>query len=146
MNKLTDAEIIKAFEAHFEQEQACKSCTLQDDGDCCVTLLENACDLINRQKAEIEELRKEFTADAEYFASEYDSKIKAEAIKEFAERVKPILEKMFDLMVNDDESNCIVTHCEKPSSIPCMNELCIRENKEIWLTKIDNLVKEMVGD
>ena len=44
--------------------------------------------LINRQKAEIEELRKGFTADADYFASEYDSKIKSEAIKEFAERLK----------------------------------------------------------
>ena len=43
---------------------------------------------INRQKAEIEELRKGFAADMDYFASEYDSKIKAEAIKEFAERLK----------------------------------------------------------
>lgn len=43
---------------------------------------------INRQKAEIEELKKGFSADMDYFASEYDTKIKSEAIKEFAEMLK----------------------------------------------------------
>lgn len=41
--------------------------------------------LINRQQAEIEELKKVVIDD---YASEYDSKIRAEAIKEFAERLK----------------------------------------------------------
>ena len=50
-----------------------------------IRLLEMA---LNERVAEIEELRKGFTADADYFASEYDSKIKAEAIKEFAQKVK----------------------------------------------------------
>ena len=44
-------------------------------------------DLINRQQAEIEELKKVVIDD---YASEYDSKIRAEAIKEFAERLKDL--------------------------------------------------------
>ena len=42
---------------------------------------------INRQQAEIEELKKVVIDD---YASEYDSKIRAEAIKEFAERLKDL--------------------------------------------------------
>ena len=53
---------------------------------------------------------------------------------------------MFVLMIDDDEGKCIIENCKKHSSVPCMNEYCIKENKEAWLTKIDNLVKEMVGD
>lgn len=48
-------------------------------------LMEDALDLINRQKAEIEDLKKVVVDD---YASEYDGKIKAEAIKEFAKRLK----------------------------------------------------------
>jgi signal recognition particle GTPase len=79
-------------------------------------------DLIKCQKAENEELRKGFTADADYFASEYDSKIKSEAIKGFAEEfekrciasgvypavTKNILKKLVKerTEVKDDESVC----------------------------------------
>lgn len=56
MNKLTDEQIVKALEAHFEKEQACRNCPLKEDGYCCATLLENAFDLINRQKVENERL------------------------------------------------------------------------------------------
>lgn len=70
--------------------------------------------------AEIEELRKGFTADADYFASEYDSKIKSEAIKEFAER---FTDKADLIKVNAFDSKWAISQED-----------------------IDNLVKEMVGD
>jgi hypothetical protein len=48
--------------------------------------------LINRQKAEIEDLKKVVIDD---YASEYDNKIKAEAVKEFAERLEENLGELF---------------------------------------------------
>lgn len=50
--------------------------------------LNSAHSLIKRQRAEIEDLKKAFNVDFDRFASEYDSKIQAEAIKEFAEKLK----------------------------------------------------------
>ena len=76
-------------------------------------------DLISRQQAEIEELKKVVIDD---YASENDSKIRAEPIKEFAERLK--------LKIDIDL-------CE---AIECSDYL-------YNLPKlIDNLVKEMVGE
>ena len=88
---MTDNEIINALDCcHSELGNMCSICPLFDpDNDYCEDELhKNALNLINRQKAEIEELKKGFTADADFFASEYDSKIKSEAIKEFAEELK----------------------------------------------------------
>ena len=88
---MNDNDIIKALEICLGSMD-CPNCPyvdlIIDDLHCDDKLLKDVLDLINRQKAEIEELRKGFTADMDYFASEYDSKIKSEAIKEFAERLK----------------------------------------------------------
>ena len=83
---MTDNETIKALECCGETPK-CRECPYSQK---CKYLLKDTIDLIRRQKAEIEELRKGFIADMEYFASEYDSKIKAEARKEFAERLKKV--------------------------------------------------------
>ena len=87
---MTDNEIIKTLECCTYQHGRCTSCPLYAEvvTGCQSTLFDNALYLINRQKAEIEELKKGFTADADFFASEYDSKIKSEAIKDFAKELK----------------------------------------------------------
>ena len=108
---MTDNEIIKALEcckeAKLNQDCLDLKCPFATEYGCNIDkedLRNEALDLINRQKAEIErylhsikllekdveELKKGFTAAADYFASEYDNQIKAEAIKEFAERLKKV--------------------------------------------------------
>jgi hypothetical protein len=84
---MDDNDIIKAFEccSNAETITDCGICPYYKKG-CLDKVHADAIDLINRQKAEIEELRKGFAADMDYFASEYDSKIKSEAINEFAEK------------------------------------------------------------
>lgn len=83
-------------------------------------------DLINRQKAEIEQLEK----DKESFANSYakaiarNLTIKAEAVKEFAERLK---EKAVDVGICDAQGNGY------------------GGATVILIGDIDNLVKEMVG-
>ena len=72
--------------------------------------------LINRQQAEIEELKKVVIDD---YASEYDSKIRAEAIKEFAERMKQ------KMLVSPYDVNLFAPYTDN---------------------LIDNLVKEMTGE
>lgn len=73
--KLTDEEIIKRL------ERCVKRGNRNYDTDIVL-------DLIDRQKAEIEDLKENYTLDFEKMESEYDSNIKAEAYKEFAKRLK----------------------------------------------------------
>ena len=75
---MTDKEVIKALECCNKDD--CDNCP-NDFGNCYANLAGYALDLTNRQKAEIERLRKY------YFAHAYDE-CHNEAIKEFAERLK----------------------------------------------------------
>ena len=94
---MTDNEIIKAFEHYVNFE--CALCQFKTDTGCNEDCLDNVLDLINRQKAEIEMLQGEIdkqyeTAEANVRAEIADGgtschwcegKVKAEAIKAFAE-------------------------------------------------------------
>lgn len=163
-NKFTDNEIMKALGCCCVSE--CDECPYDEQTACVEILKEGTLALINRQKAmidgliagketlqkalcdknaEIERLQRQLQEGIDL--SDTALKIvKSEARKELAEKVKPILREMFDLMMDDYEGKCIVENCKKHSSIPCMNEYCIKENREIWETKIDNLVKEMESE
>ena len=125
-NKMTDKdkEIAQTLKNHIEAED-CVTC--ESFGKCNEFLLtKDTLDLINRQKAEIERLKREneilsVNADTAFqdglneardlYATEVENEIKAEAVREFAEKLKDIYS------VHDG----------------------------LHLT-IDNLVKEMVGD
>ena len=136
-NKLTDNEIIKALECCIPQHnnnKTCEDCPLdthraKTDGLWCDTILmQNALDLINRQKAEIfalnarlegsQEVNKILKAEIERLKEKYElvyqpkAMVRAEAIKAFAERLKGKLS--FGKYIQPDQ--------------------------------IDNLVKEMLGE
>jgi hypothetical protein len=126
-NKFTDAEIIKALECCINDDDdlfACvnKACPFMDYKTgkrygCTYYMLKAVLSLINRQKAEIERLQA--IVDSFTDIGKLYSEIKAEAIKEFAERLKA--EFLGDeQIVNIAWANAI--------------------------NHIDNLVKEMVGD
>lgn len=112
---MTDNEIIKAL-------SFCGGINYMDDcpeesEDCYCNIAKYAFNLINRQKAEIEKLEKRNIKNCRNWQSKYNS-LRAEAIKEFAERYKALLETE-------------LAWCE------CVDDI----------TKpLDNLVKEMVGD
>ena len=72
-------------------------------------------------QAEIERLKESLNIELENFATEYDNKIKAEAYKEFAERLKKQVYKVY-----------------KGGIHPTVEDEFIYE--------IDNLLKEMVGE
>lgn len=58
MQKLTDEEIIEAYKLHLKgSATACEDCPINDD-DCERTLTNSVLELINRQKTEIEKLKK----------------------------------------------------------------------------------------
>ena len=85
---MTDNEIIKALEIHADNEADCSGCPIyhSDTGETCVyELSQNALDLINRQKAEIERLQSIIDC---YEEISGNKKARAEAITEFAERLK----------------------------------------------------------
>ena len=120
MNTMTDNDIIKALECCRDGD--CKNCTFDE---CTTGLLDKgiALDLINSQKAEIERLV-EHTKEGIYLAKQLPEMLElaqAEAIKEFAERLK---------------WKATATH----------KTVAGHYRYEITNDFIDTLVKEMVGD
>ena len=79
---MTDNEIIRVLECCTTNGVSCKDCPafVKVDRSNCKKYFRGALDLINRQKAEIERLKKGWKADVILTAN-----IKSEAIKEFAE-------------------------------------------------------------
>jgi len=88
--KLNDEEIIQSLRQCASDEGGCVGCVLKDMhcANCIRRLQAESLNLINRQKAEIEKLQEEFLLIFEKMESEYDAKIKAEACKEFADKLK----------------------------------------------------------
>lgn len=88
---MTDAEIIKALECCKDNSFnnfSCEKCSYHGTRGCCVNnLCEDALALINRQDAEIERL-KDMVSQNEGALPRYEALIRAEAVKEFAERLK----------------------------------------------------------
>lgn len=135
---MTDNEIIKALE-RCSTNYNCGDCPYYCNAeDCPDPLMNDALDLINRQKAEIERLKKEVEDkeraynDEFCLRKEWQSKCrellkdkqttKFEAIKEFAERLKE------EMRLDDDcKYDCAQCHYDCKDYIPF----------------IDNLVKEM---
>ena len=142
---MTDKEIIKALECCILGDcQGCFYCDT-DQLRCKDDLMQNALDLINRitdqlnsaingqetlqgyvdkQDKEIERLKANLNVELDNFASEYDSKIKSEAVKEFAEK---LTENLSDCDTVIDGYRC--------------GYYCWDVRYEI-----DKLVKEMVGE
>ena len=125
---MTDNEIIKALEC-CKTGDDCKGCPYCVNGlyTCGEHFNEDMLDLINRQKAEIENMNNLVVYNATC-ATKLQLKLveaKAEAVKEFAERLK---EKAVDVGICDAQGNGY------------------GGATVILIGDIDNLVKEMVGE
>lgn len=131
---MTDEQIIKAYERCFTlgfDESACYECPFYTaTAKCTEDLRDSALDLINRQKSEIESLKQIIDEqDKEILKLQkriifwredlnyQPEKIKSEAIKEFAERLKSVQTQGF-----------------------------WEENAYVSVNDIDNLVKEMTEE
>lgn len=103
MKKFTDEQIIKALECCSTdvRENPCPKCAFYNKHRCSTLMLNAVSDLINRQNAEIERLKRIIDEkDKEILGLQkriifwredlnyQPEKIKSEAIKEFAERLK----------------------------------------------------------
>ena len=127
---MTDNEIIKSLECCVKDgyPYGCKDCQYHNL-NCNEQLDADALDLINRQKVEIERLERDvFTYKIRWAKAESrETKAKAEAIKEFAERLK-----------------------EKAHTTPVFDSYCSKTYMgnvlKVYVADIDNLVKEMVGE
>ena len=97
---MTDEQIIKALETcakNRDSDAYCHECPYFNDSYCLDKMIADALDFIKSQNAEIERLKVEcgkaqyekYRADFEEFRAE----IKADAVKEFAERLKAKFDK-----------------------------------------------------
>lgn len=122
---MTDSEIIKGLERC--KNGLCVGCHFGAvAADCLTIMTTNVLDLISHQKAEIERLKEKNESLETLVLSygDYVTKTRAEAIKEFAERLK---ENKIDIDVSFDYGKTIYTE-----AVPVI--------------ELNNLVKEMVGD
>lgn len=123
---MTDNDIIKALECCLNLDckkspmEICDPCPYFHEGNCTYLLKENALNLINRQKAEIERLEKQLDSKCDRCIA----RDRAEAIKEFAWRLKGF---------------CTETTTD---NINCPSVMVLSFADEI----IDDLVKEMIGE
>lgn len=124
--KPTDKDIIRALEC-CNVETDCKRCPLykEHSANCIDIACKNALDLITRQQAEIERLKayNENLQTANTALSNDILDIKAEAVKEFAERVK---ERIYTAHFGRGKNEFFVTTINPDD--------------------LDNLVKERVGE
>ena len=125
-NKLTDTEIVKALECCIESNHLgdCfwNDCPMISEKGCKVgeeTLYPYALDLINRLQAENERLNTYLD-----IISHSTDKIKAEAYKEFADKLK-----LQSYIVSDESQTGI-----------------INRYSVVTVNQINNLLKEMVGE
>ena len=115
----TDEEIIKALDTCADESEDCANCPFRTDIESCNDLIKISLAIIKRQRAEIERLKGwENLLKAESHAP-IKAKARAEAIKEFAERLK-----------------------EKSYPFPC----AIGVENAVTIRAINDLVKEMTQE
>jgi hypothetical protein len=122
-NKFTYEQIIKALECCANEDASCSECPLGRDYDCRQRLSLCALETINHLNEEIERITLEyagFKAGVNHFADigKMYSEVRADAIREFAERLKR------------------KSYIPKPYAFLAMVDVC----------DIDNLVKEMTEE
>ena len=120
-HKFTDEEVIKAFECCFGNEKLCSECPYEELIGCGRQRDRNILDLINRQKAEIEELKIRNERQRCTIKLYQINETKTEAIKEFAERLRDHI-KVVTTLASDENVLAVELH------------------------HIENLVKEMTGE
>jgi hypothetical protein len=125
MSKMTDKEIKKALEicSITNMVLECKDCPYDtfNARNCTTKLCEDAIDLINRQQAEIERLQR-LLEQEEKSKNSLTKKCYKDGITEFAEKLKADINKTWYYELENDTHNARA------------------------LERVDELVKEMVGD
>lgn len=126
--KFTDEEIIRNYEWCIGcTSDRCRECTMDEEGFCEEELQNLVLDLINCQKAEIEKLKGSTIVSNIMERQRIKREAKAEAYKEFAEKIKKSIKENVDEAWHRDDGNGIY-------------------DAEYVLDDIDNLLKEMVGE
>lgn len=119
--RLTDAEVMKWAESCIDPNNDCDTCWY-DGGGCRFELIQDLLSIVNRNLVEIEHLNKvvQITAECAYESRQMAMKwARAEAIKEFAERLKA-KQKQINITYNLDYD-------------------------VVFVSDIDDVAKEMVG-
>lgn len=97
--KITDEEVIRALERCNNPILTCEGCPLERVGSCLNAIKATVLPIINRQKAEIDDLKRDTIPKLKY-GLERANKYGAELDKEFAE-----LQQKYDLAVAEREAN-----------------------------------------
>ena len=125
--KLTDEEIISSLEV-IATTCNCNECKIRSGKwgtcNCSETTANAALDLINRQKAEIERLRGSTIVNNIMESQRIKREAKAEAVKEFAEKLK-----LHSYIMSDESQTGI-----------------INRYSVVTVNQIDNILKELVGN
>ena len=143
---MTDEQIIKALELCIADEN-CDGCPYDYPAECYIHLKRDALELIRRQQAEIDRLKSLVNDKQEIIEGLEDtfenecfkySELKAEAIKEFADKLKIKIDDAIKIELEDAEG----TNCRRYGRISDGKVLGFSLAAHL----VDNLVKEMEGE
>ena len=147
---MTDKEIIKALECCTPENESCLNCPLIDVSvpECAGILYKATIDLINRQQAEIEELKHErevLLEDIHHSADQINEQIEEledarREIERLRETNKAIMQTMADV-----HTEAIKEFAERlKEKYPWKGDYLYSTRRTV--ENIDNLVKKMVGE
>ena len=147
MSKMTDKQIIKALGFCKDNgilAENCEKCAYYKYGALCMdTMFENVLDLINRQQAEIEKLNVELVGmrgACNSYKMHYDN-AKAEI-----ERLQKLLDGKCDRCIAKDRADAIKEFAERLKVNHISKDDKGKLHLLVEYNEFDNLVKEMVGD
>ena len=133
---MTDNEIIKALKCHKDETNNCQECTYNFGRGCSLRLAADVLDLINRQKAEIKRLPEELKE---------DSRVMKQALVLVDEIKKEIA-----VDIETAKAEAIKEFFEKLKEIASYDEIWTGEEEYVYKTidfdEVKDLVEEMVGD
>lgn len=163
---MTDNEIIKAMQCVIGNDVSCSECAYQKAlpfPSCRRMCAKNALDLIKRQKAEIERLKKESLSKEKAYNNEYflrkkikdelkamrgaanSYKLELERKEDELNRAKVEISKHFDYM--DSAANeALIDFAERLKRYSFVDNLSLDGKETVYVDDVDNLVKKMTEE
>ena len=123
-HKITDDEVIKALECHADESYRCEICPYRECGGCSLGMSRDALALINRQKASLQEV------------ITLNSKLEAENAK---------LQRLLDFYEETSGNKKAKTEAIKEFAERLIDK-CTDPHWCVWMSEIDDLVKEMTEE
>ena len=148
---MTDNEIIKALEycSTDVRENTCPKCAFYKKHRCSTLMLNAVSDIINRQKAEIEELKTEIERmEDENYTLKNKIEIRDNLIEQLGSDINIKYNTIYTMRekLKNSKSEAIKEFAERVKRYSFVDNLSLDGKETVYVDDVDNLVKEMTEE